>query len=889
MKHETPETTPLSTLFLEDSLRDTELIASLLKESGYDLRMNRVDSLKEFTAMLRTHVYDVILSDFRLPGFDAFAALEIALAIRPDTPFICVSGTVGEETAIEIIKRGAVDYVTKDHLARLPIAINRARDEVRERRSRKQVEEKLSKSERRFRQLFDEAPVGYHELDVQGRIVEVNQTELEMLGHSAADMLHHGAWEFIVEEETSRRAIAAKIAGTMQLGGTHERTFRRSNGTTLNVLVNDRALRNEAGAIVGIRSTLQDITERKKAEQELRLMAQTVASAQDCISITDLKNRFLFVNEAFRKTYGYQAEELLGKDVAMVRPPLPATMTDRIFQETLEGEWHGEIMNRRKDESEFPVELWTSIVKDDGGVPVAIVGVARDITTRKRAEEHLRRSEEQFRLIAENVADMIAVVDLQGRRIYNSPSYRNTLGEPEALKGTDGFQEVHPEDRDRVRAVFHETVRTGVGQRMEYRLLGKDNAERNIESRGSVIRDHDGRVAQVIIVSRDVTEEKRLEAQFLRAQRMESIGTLAGGIAHDLNNVLAPIVMAIDVLRSKISDAGGQKILNTLETSAKRGSDIVRQVLAFGRGVKGDRNLVQLKHVVNEVVKIIEETFPKSIKIQIDTPRNLWTVSADPTQMHQVFLNILVNARDAMPRGGSLTVAATNVKLDEHYSRMHVEAQPGQYVCIEIVDTGTGIPADIREKIFEPFFTTKEIGVGTGLGLSTTLAIVKSHGGFIELDSNMGAGTTFRIYIPATGPATGAGEENGQAELPRGNGELVLVIDDEAAIREITVETLEAYGYRALSARDGAEGVAVYAEHKQEIRAVITDIMMPIMDGTATVLALKRINPHVRIIAASGMIVRGEESPPSDSDVYAFLTKPYTAEVLLKTLAAALR
>ena len=756
--------------------------------------------------------------------------------------------------------------------------------------ARKRAEEAQRESARRFHELFDYAPVGYHEVDDQGRIVEVNRTELDMLGYTAEEMLGHPAWEFIVEREVSREAIAAKIAGSMRSDREYERTFRRKDGTTLKVLIKDRALRNKAGEVVGIRSTVQDITERKKAEQELKLMAQTIASARDCISITDLENKFIFANEAFQTTYGYTTGDLLGKDVSILRSPLaPVAMTDQILDNTLAGGWHGEILNRRKDGSDFPVELWTSVVRDNAGTPVAMVGVSRDITARRVAEERLRQSEEHFRLIAENVADMIAVVDVEGRRIYNSPAYRSILGDPELLKATDGFREIHPDDVAKVREAFQETVRTGIGQRIEYRFLLKDGSVRDIDSKGSVIRGEGGMISQIILVSRDVTEEKKLAAQYLRAQRMESIGTLAGGIAHDLNNVLAPIMMAIEVLRDKISDPGGEKILNVIEISAKRGADIVRQVLAFGRGVKGDRILVQLKHVITEVAKIASATFTKSIDVKTDIPRDLWTVSADPTQMHQVLLNMLVNARDAMPKGGTLSISAENVTLDENYSRMHLEAKPGAYVSIAITDTGTGIPSDIQGKIFEPFFTTKEVGVGTGLGLSTTLGIVKSHEGFINLYSEEGKGTTFRIYIPAAGTASSISAASEEADLPMGNGELILVIDDEAAIREITKETLKANGYKAMTARDGAEGVALFAENKERIKVVITDIMMPVMDGTAAILVLKKINPDVKIIAASGLISRGQIASPSDSNVQAFLTKPYTAEKLLKALATALR
>jgi CheY-like chemotaxis protein len=347
-------------------------------------------------------------------------------------------------------------------------------------------------------------------------------------------------------------------------------------------------------------------------------------------------------------------------------------------------------------------------------------------------------------------------------------------------------------------------------------------------------------------------------------------------------------MMAIELLRSKVRDMGGQKLLTTIETSAKRGADIVKQVLAFGRGVTGDRVLVQLKHVITDVVKIVSGTFPKSITVEEALGRDLWAVQADPTQMHQVFLNVLVNARDAMPGGGTLTISAENVTLDENEARKHPEAKPGNYLCIALSDTGTGIPENIRKEIFEPFFTTKEVGQGTGLGLSTTLAIVRSHGGFIDLESEVGKGSTFRIYIPATGTGSNVAVEATAADLPAGNGELILIIDDEAAIREIARETLEAYGYRAMTARNGLEGVAAYVENREKIKVVITDSAMPVMDGKAVARALKEINPDVRIIASSGLTTEDRIDTRSGSDVETFLKKPYTAEKLLKALAAVL-
>ena len=756
------------------------------------------------------------------------------------------------------------------------------------------VEEKtavLRESERRFREMLENIKLIALTLDNNGKITFCNDYLLTLTGWSREEVINEDWFDkFIPEETASGKDPHFTSLSASPLPAHHESHMLTKEGKLLTIQWNNTMLRDASGQIVGTASIGEDVTERNRAEEKANRLAAIVQSSEDAVIGKTLEGIITSWNKGAETIYGYTEDEVLGENISILVPPgrddeVPGIL-DKIRNDKRVDRY--ETLRRGKDGNDIFMSLTVSPIFDIQGKVVAASTIGRDVTERKRAEASRRQSEERFRLIAENVGDMIAVLDLKGSRIYNSPSYTSILGDPESLKGTDGFQEIHPDDVARVKQVFQETVRTGVGQRIEYRFLRKDGSECTIDSKGSVIRDSNGTIASVVVVSRDVTEEKNLAAQFLRAQRMDSIGTLAGGIAHDLNNVLTPIMMSIEVLRSKISDPIGVRILSTIETSARRGADIVRQVLAFGRGVKSDRILVQLKHVVKEVVKIAGGTLPKSIQFKTDIPGNLWTVSADPTQMHQVLLNMLVNARDAMPGGGTLSISAENTTLDENYSHMHFEAKPGAYVCMVITDTGTGIPADIREKIFEPFFTTKEIGMGTGLGLSTTLAIVRSHGGFINLDSEMGIGTTFRIYIPATGSVSGEAAANEEVELPAGNGELILIIDDEAAIREITKETLEAYGYTTMTASDGAEGVAIFAENKKNIKLVITDIMMPVMDGTATIHALKRICPDVKIIAASGFTTKEQLSTPSDSNVQAFLTKPYTAEQLLKALAGAL-
>jgi PAS domain S-box-containing protein len=750
----------------------------------------------------------------------------------------------------------------------------------------------LQESERRYREMLETVNLIAMTLDTNGRVTFCNDFLVKLIGWSRKEVLGRDWFEaFIPEEAAHEKDIFFTSLKRSEIPVHHENFIKTRAGELRSIQWNNTLLRDAAGTIVGTASIGEDVTERRRAEQKAIRLAAIVESSEDAIASMTLEGVITSWNKGAETIYGYTESEVAGKRIApFLVPRTGEGVLEKVLGRIAKGKHieHYEILNRRKDGEDIYVSVSMSPITDGDGNVIAASVIGRDVTLRKRAEEEKRRSEEQFRLITENVADMIAVVDTDGRRIYNSPSYRSILGDPDSLRGTDGFQEIHPDDVQRVKRVFQETVSTGVGQRIEYRFVRKDGSIRTIDSKGSVIRDGAGKLIQVIVVSRDITEEKKLASQFLRAQRMESIGTLAGGISHDLNNVLTPIMMSIDVLRGKVADPEGQTTLDTLESSAKRGAAIVKQVLAFGRGIEGDRSLVQLKHIVKEVVKIAGATLSKAIVVRTDVSRDLWTVSADPTQMHQVLLNLIVNARDAMAGRGTLTIAAENISLDESYSRMHIDARPGDYVAITIADTGSGIPEDIRDKIFEPFFTTKEVGMGTGLGLSTTLGIVKSHGGFIDLESEVGKGTAFRIFLPATGMVSGEDAAAEKPDIPMGHGEMILVIDDEAAIRDITKGTLEAHGYRAVTAGDGAEGVAVFAENKKYIKVVITDIMMPVMDGRAAIPVLSRIDPDVKIITASGMTGRGEPVIPLGDNVKGHLTKPFTAEKLLTAVAAAI-
>ncbi|MGC3991423.1 MAG: ATP-binding protein [Chthoniobacteraceae bacterium] len=419
----------------------------------------------------------------------------------------------------------------------------------------------------------------------------------------------------------------------------------------------------------------------------------------------------------------------------------------------------------------------------------------------------------------------------------------------------------------------------GLPFQREWKHRKKDGTEILVEitSENIVLEGHRGRLVQAM----DITEKKQMEAQFLRSQRLESIGMLAGGIAHDLNNILSPLLMCVEVLRQKLTDEESHEMIEALETSARRGSDMVRQILSFSRGMEGKRVLIQPPHLFREINRFLRETFPKSIEYRTIVGENAPALVADATQIQQVLLNLCVNARDAMENGGTLTLQARDFHLTPETALVAPKLVPGHYAVLEVTDTGAGMTKDVLAKIFDPFFTTKEIGKGTGLGLSTCNAIVKNHGGQIVVESEPGRGTTFRVFLPAetarvTAPASGT------EKLPRGNGELVLIVDDELSIRQISQQTLEAFGYQVLTAETGVDAVAAIAQSTEKVDVVIIDLLMPEMDGMATNEALREFDPTLKIIATSGMVGSDEIAPEQHFD--SFLYKPFTAITLLKLI-----
>jgi PAS domain S-box-containing protein len=424
----------------------------------------------------------------------------------------------------------------------------------------------------------------------------------------------------------------------------------------------------------------------------------------------------------------------------------------------------------------------------------------------------------------------------------------------------------------------------------ELHQIDKDGKALIVESRWNLVRNHAGDPTSILTINTDVTGHRHLERQFLRAQRLDSIGTLAGGLAHDLNNVLAPISMSIELLRSSVNDARGNKLLDIIAHNSLRGAEMITQILSFARGMEGRRTRVSGGEIISELTGIIRDTFAKNIRIETHLDLELWPILGDATQLHQVLLNLCVNARDAMPEGGDLLISASNKTLSDECVSSNIDARTGPYVCIRVEDSGTGIPPEIIGKIYDPFFTTKEVGKGTGLGLSTTLTIIKSHGGFINSFSEPGRGTEFTVYLPAMVERSEV--ESGlppKLGLEKGNGENILVIDDEEAIREMTAEILHNSGYQAITASSGEEAISIYTEKSDEIDLVITDMMMPGIGGAETIERLLEIKPHSQFIAVSGIRVHNEIAQGKFPELSYFLQKPFSANALLEVLSLALK
>ncbi|MDB6114529.1 MAG: hypothetical protein JWQ62_1474 [Lacunisphaera sp.] len=633
-----PIPSSLRFLHLEDNLTDASLVHAQLTGEWPGCAIKRVDNRADFLAALERESFDLILSDFSMVDFTGMEALILLRQQDSAIPFLFLSGTIGEENAVEALKRGATDYVVKDRMGRLIPAIRQALVNVRE-----------------------------HAL-------------------------------------------------------------------------------------------------RRQAEIQLGNQARWLDEARDAICVTDLSGRLTYLNHSATLLHGRSSAEARDRSLAELFG---------LFSQAL--------------------------------LPVAL-------------------------------------------------------------------EQVH---------------RTGTWTG-EIQVVTPDGALRQLESRWTLVRDPAGRPHSVLLINTDVTERRQLETDLRRSQRIESLGMLAGGIAHDLNNMLSPITMGLGLLRTKTADPELLRLVNVMAGSAEKGATLIRQVLAFARGAEGEKLALQVRPVIRDVVDFLAETLPRSIEIKEEAPPGLWLIHGDATQLHQVLMNLGVNARDAMPTGGLLSFQAENTTVDAATAAAHPGAQSGPHVVMTVEDTGTGIPPELVDRIFDPFFTTKALGKGTGLGLSMALGIVKAHGGFLTVHSEPGHGTAFRLFFPAAQESLAPATPAPAPAAPRGHGETILVIDDEEMVREMVRAFLEHYGYRVRLAADGASGVELFRQHQAEIQVVMTDMMMPGLQIGDLLPALRAIDSTVKVVLMSGLIGPENRDKIAALGCAGFLQKPMTGEELVQAVQQAL-
>jgi two-component system, cell cycle sensor histidine kinase and response regulator CckA len=721
-------------------------------------------------------------------------------------------------------------------------------------------------------------------------------TLAEAAGKNPRDLLKSGQHEPVFY----RQMWETILAGGVWRG---ELINRRKDGSCYPEDMTITPVRGIAGEITHFIAIKQDLTDRRQAESALRASEQEFRSLAESMPqivwVTRPDGWNIYFNQQWVDYTGLTLEQSYGHGWSIPFHPDDRPRAWAAWQNATQNDttYSVECRLRRADGAYRWWLVRGAPLRDASGKILKWFGTCTDIEELKQAAIALTQSEAEQRQLARSLALAQEVgnvgsweTDFATQAVgWSEQNHRIFETTPDVFQPTHArFMEfVHPDDRAAVDSAFLASFGSRAPCSLEHRIVLRDGRTKHVEERWQTFVDAENHPVRAIGTCRDITEKKLLEERFFHAQRLESLGMLAAGIAHDLNNVLAPILFAAPLLRGRLTAPSDLKILNTLESSASRGAGLVKQILGFVRTTSGEFRPTQVKHLANDIIDVIQETFPKSISFEHQIASDLWPVLGNATQIHQVLLNLCVNARDALPHGGTLLLTAANRRLDAAEAAAIPGARPGAWIVIEVGDTGTGIAPEVLEHIWTPFFTTKGAGLGTGLGLPTVSGLVISHHGFVELDTAVGRGSTFRVFLPAIEGEGPRSSSDSPFASPGGRGELILVVDDEAVIRNLVSQILDQHGYRSICCADGIEAIEVFNAHAGEVSVVITDVDMPRLGGLALVQTLRPRYPELRVIVMSGLSHSGVESVDLrglEKLAHAFLHKPFTAVRLLEVL-----
>lgn len=892
------ESAMLEILHVEDNPADAELVQSTLREAGLACKMTVVKSRKEFEKALRERKFDIILSDFSLPSFTGTEAFQIARTYTKDTPFVFVSGTLGEDAAIQALIDGATDYVLKTKMARLVPAVKRAVHETEARiklrlaeKLREMALEDLKMSESRFRGVLESAPDSALLIDSEGRITFANPQTEKMFGFSTDELLGKSLDVLIPDRYKKihgshlRKYNVAPHARALNSG--IELYGKRKDGAEFpaDIMLSPINMDHDTCVLAMIR----DITSSKESEEALRESEELFRSIYEASPVAiinvDREGGIIRCNLAATKLLGYGAAELQQMHFNDLTHADDRHIGVLMLGDLIDGRdeiVHFEKRYVRKTGEVIRVHLTISAVRNEDRSVRYAVAIMEDITEKWQTEESLRRSEERYRSLVDNARDAIYTLSSNATILSLNPAFETLTGRKrEDWLGKSFTDLVHPDDREKARDSFRKTLTGELADVIQYKILKKSGEYAVGEFSATRFMLEDGSVG-VLGIGRDVTSQIAMEEQLRQSQKMESVGTLAGGIAHDFNNILGIIIgYASLVLRSAKEDKVLARNIQSIESAAQRGVGLVRQLLMFARKQERVLQMLDINNLVAEVYRMINETFPRVISVSLVLSKESLMVYGDQTELHQAVLNLCVNARDAMMDrsdgrlpGGALVIGTSVAKgSDVRTSNAAVASE--DYARISVSDTGIGMDDATKQRIFEPFFTTKERGKGTGLGLSTVYGIVSAHSGTVDVSSRVGEGTTFTILLPSRKAADSSLDTvEDQAAAPLEGKETILVVEDEAGLRDLLFDVLMNRGYKVLSAEDGHRALALFLDHK-DIDLVISDIGLPKVGGLDLFQAIKKMKPDVKVIMVSGFVDESDRERMIKSGVNSFVQKPY--------------